>query len=328
MSSRYVILITLLMSAISVTHARSVVLPKPLIIALIEERCSSPDPNPRVNPVLEYDCSDKYDDADGEEQSMGYSLRLWPLIAQDFNQDGIQDLVLEIESSGALGGNVNTNSSVNYLILDKKQKIVRNFEVLLYAPFSENLVEYSVTGRRIEYSAVPNYRSHPEAYDNGELIVPPLTFEVNWVKGIPVSTYYRDHCRLAGIKDKTLLKLARGVTRNVDIDIHNYTQVITEKAKINKLQVTATLEGCDKSTVDYDIQPIAGQQLPVLAEVLTNLIPVAHHSEQLKALLKLDRRSQIKFGDRIPLYDDWVAIVHVDRKNKMPTMRIIIEQSE
>jgi hypothetical protein len=328
MSVRYFILITLLMSTFSVAQAREVVLPKPLIIALIEKHCSSPDPNPRDNSVLEYDCSDKYDDADSDEQSMDYSLRLRPLIAQDFNQDGIQDLALEIESSGPLGGSVTTNSSVNYLILDKNQKIIRSFEVLLYAPFSENLVEYSVAGQRINYSAIPNYRSHPEAYEEGAPIDPPLTFELNWVKGIPVSTYYRDHCRLAGIKDKTLIKLARGVTRSVDIDIHNYTQVIIEKAQINELQVTATLEGCDSSTVSYDIQPIAGQQLPVLADVLTNLIPIAHHDKQLKALLKLDRRLQIKFGDRFPLYDGWVAIVHVDRKNKEPDMRIIIEQSQ
>ncbi len=317
-----------LMAASSITYAAEVKVPKPLIIELVERYCSSPEPNPRVSADLEYYCSDKYDDVDGDEQSMNYSLRLIPLISQDFNKDGIQDLALEVESSGPLGGSVYSNSTLYYLILDKKQKIISNHEVLLYAPFSEHIVEYSVAGSRIKYEAVPNYRSHPEAYNDGALIDPPLEFAIDWIDGLPISSYYRDNCRLAGIKNKALLKLVSGVTRDVDIDMHEYTQVLTEKAQINNLQVTATLEGCDTSNVIYDIEPVAGQQLPVLAEVLTILIPVAHHNKQLKALLQMDRRSQIKFGDRFALYDDWVAIVHVDRKGKMSNMRIIIEQSE
>ena len=324
----YFILCTLWLGFSSGTYAADIKLPKSLIIELVEERCSLPKPNPRVSPNLEYDCSDKYEDADGEEESMNYSLRLLPLMRQDFNKDGIQDVALEIESSGPLGGSVYTNSAIHYLILDNKQKIVKDHEILLYAPFSEHIVEYSVAGSRINYQAVPNYRSHPEAYDDGSPIDPPLEFAVNWVNGLPISTYYRDNCRLAGIKNKTLLKLTRGVTRDIDIDMHEYTQVITEKAQINKLQVTATLEGCDTSKVIYEIKPIASQQLPVLADVLIALIPVVHHDEQLKALLKLDKRSQLKFGQRFLLYDDWIALVQVDRENKAPNMRIIIEQSE
>ncbi|ALF60360.1 hypothetical protein [Psychrobacter urativorans] len=320
---------TLLLGTLGISSgafAAEIKIPKALIIELVEERCSLPKPNPRVRADLEYECSDKYEYADGDEQSMNYSLRLLPLIAQDFNKDGIQDLALEIESSGPLGGSVYTNSAIHYLILDNKQKIVKDHEILLYAPFSEHIVEYSIVGKNINYQAIPNYRSHPEAYEDGSPIDPPLEFAVNWVNGVPISTYYRDNCRLAGIKNKTLLKLTRGVSRDIDIDMHEYTQVITEKAQINKLQVTATLDGCDTSNVIYDIKPIAGQSLPVLADVLTALIPVVHHDGQLKALLKLDKRSQLKFGDRFALYDDWVAMVHVDRKSKMPTMRIIIEQ--
>ncbi|TXD98339.1 hypothetical protein ES754_05280 [Psychrobacter frigidicola] len=322
----YFMLSTLLISTVSVVHAREVVLPKPVIIALIEERCSSPDPNPRVSPVLEYDCSDKYEDGDEDEQSMDYSLRLVPLIAQDFDRNGIRDFALVVESSGPLGGSVTTNSGIHYVLLDKKQKIIKDHEVLLYAPFSEHIVEYSIVGQRIKYEAVPNYRSHPEAYKDGVLLVPALKFEVNWINGNPTSTYYRENCRLAGIKDKPLLKLARGVTRETDIDMHDYTQVITEKAQIRDLQVTATLEGCDYSEVVFNIEPISGQTLPVLTDVLQALIPVTHHHKQLRDLLKLDQKSQIKFGEVLSLNNNWSGRIYIDRKNNSSRLRINLSQ--
>lgn len=322
------VLFTALMIANSVTFAADFQVPKPLIIELVERYCSLADPNPKESTDLDYRCSDKYEDVDSDEQSMGYSLRLIPLLKQDFNKDGIADLAIEIESSGPLGGSVYTNSTIHYFILDKNQQIVRNHEVLLYAPFSEHIVEYHTADQRIYYSAVPNYRSHTDAYQDGDPIDPPLTFEVKWVDGFPVSTYYQDNCRLANIKNKTLLKHARDVTHAVDIDMHQYTQVITEKVQINALKVTATLEGCNSSNILYRIEPVAGQQLPVLAEVLTTLMPIAHHEAQIKVLLDLDSRSQISFGDRLPLYDNWMAIVHVDRKDKTPHILIIIEQNE
>ena len=322
------VLFAALLSAVSTSHARDVILPKSLIVELIEYHCSSPDPNPKTNPVLEYDCSDAYEDADGDEQSMDYSLRLIPLIAQDFNKDGITDIAVEVESSGPLGGSVTTNSALHYLLLDKNKTIINDHQILLYAPFSDNIVEYNVNKSRILYSAIPNFRSNPDSYDNGELIDPPLKFEVNWVNGSPISTYYRDNCRLATIKDKSLLKLEGNVTRFVDIDIHDYTQIITEETTIGNLKISANMQGCNRSTAVYDIIPLPNKPLPVLAEVLTTLIPIAHHDQQLKTLLALDKRSQIKFGERFALDSKWQAIVNVDRSNISPTMSIIFEQSE
>lgn len=107
------ILSALLISAypdafISSAHAADQTMPKPLVIELIESRCSNPDPNPRLgslsNPALEYDCSEKYEDIDAEgnksEQSMDYRLCLHSLFAADFNQDGSQNLAVEVESVG------------------------------------------------------------------------------------------------------------------------------------------------------------------------------------------------------------------------------------
>lgn len=305
-----------------------VVLPKWLIVELVEKRCSSPEPNPKVSPDLEYDCSDKYEDADGEEQSMGYSLRLLPLIKEDFNRDGVEDIALEVESMGPLGGSVYSNSTIYYLLLNKNKSIINEHEILLYAPFSEHIVEYEVKGKQIYYSAVPNYRSHPEAYEDGELLEPSLEFTVNWEKGSPVSSYYQDNCRLSRIKDKSLLDLSLGGTSHKDIDMHEYTQVITESIQANGLSIEATLSECDLSSVSYNINPQQGKSLPVFSEVLKTLIPLAHHTKQLKTLQSLEKRSSLKFAEIIPLYSGWQAIVRVNRKDKIPNMYIIIEQTE
>ena len=82
------------------------------------------------------------------------------------------------------------------------------------------------------------------------------------------------------------------------------------------------------SLVYYDIAPQDGQTLPVLSEVLATLIPVAQHTQQLKALQNLERRSELKFGESLSLSKRWQAIVHVDRKDKPPSIRIILEQTE
>ena len=308
--------------------ANNIVLPKWLIVELVERYCSSPAPNPKVSHALEYRCSDKYEDADGEEQSMNYSLLLSPLIKEDFNHDGIEDIALEVASMGPLGGSASTNNTVYYFLLNQNKSIINEHEILLYAPFSEHIVNYEVKGKQIHYSAVPNFRSHPEAYEDGELLEPSLDFTLNWEKGGPISSYYRDNCRLSRIKDKSLLDLSLGGTSHKDIDIHDYTQVVTESIKTNGLNIQANLSGCDLSSVSYDIQPQKGKSLPVFSEVLKTLIPVAHHTKQLKTLQTLEKRSSLKFSELIPLYSGWQAIVHVDREEKVPNIRIIIEQTE
>ena len=336
--SRYLgVLLLLLIMPLSLAEASTkaasnktnkVVLPKNLIVDLLKKHCSSPKPNPKASPALEYRCSDTYEDADGEEESMNYSLRLLPLIKEDFNRDGIEDIALEVESMGPLGGSVYSNSAIHYLLLDKNKNIITEHEILLYAPFSEHIVDYEVKGKQIYYSAVPNFRSHPEAYEDGELLEPALEFTLNWEKGGPVSSVYRDNCRLSRIKDKSLLDLSLGGTSQKDIDIHDYTQVITESIQINGLNIQATLSGCDLSSVSYYVKPQEGKSLPVFSEVLKTLIPVAHHTKQLKTLQSLEKRSSLKFAEEISLYSGWQAIVHVDREDKTPHILIVIEQTE
>lgn len=322
------IVFTVLMSVSSVTFAADFQIPKPVRIQLVEEHCSLPKPNPRVSADLEYDCSDKYEDSDGKEQSMNYSLRLLPLIKEDFNKDGIQDIAVEVESMGPLGGSVFTNSAVHYLLLDTQKRIIGEHLILLYAPFSDHIVEYKTRDKQIDYSAIPNYRSNTEAYDDGELIEPAIDFSVYWVGSTPVSSYYRDNCALATNTNKQVFKKSSASERFETIDIHDYTQVVEENIKIADMQVSATLKGCDTMDVSLNIMPLKGHTLPVLAEVLKALIAVAYNDEPFNSLLELDKQSLIVFGKVMALEDNGSGQIHINRSGKTPTIVINLSRDQ
>lgn len=324
-------LFTLFMLPISTVlsaHATDIVLPQSLVIDLVEQHCSYPKPGPRVGLGLEYDCEDKDNDTDSTDPSMKYSLRLLPLIEQDFNQDGIKDIALEVESSGPLGGSATTNSAIHYLILDKANRVTKDHQILLYAPFSEHIVEYEVDSNRIHYTAAPNYRSHPEAYDNGKLIEPTIEFDINWVDGIPISTFYRDNCQLFKETDKQIFTIARGVERTATIDIHDYTKIVEEALQIKNMQVSAELYGCDAKRLSFMIQPSAGHSLPVLADILQTLISVTSQHEPLRELLKLDQQSKIVFGEVMSLSNNWSGQVHIERGFEKNNVIINLSQKE
>ncbi len=330
-----VMLFPLLMSTFSVAHATNAVdstdniaLPKWLIVELIERQCSLPEPNPRVSAELEYDCSEKYQDSDGEEQSMNYSMRLIPLFRDDFNKDGIEDIVVEVESIGPLGGSVYSNSAIYYLLLNSNRSIMAEYEVLLYAPFSEHVVEYQLADKQLYYSAIPNFRSHPEAYNEGELIEPSIEFKIDWSDGVPVSSYYKDNCRLANNKNKKIFTAASSVERSKQIDIHDYTQIIEEKVQLNDLLVSSEMNGCNERKVSFYIAPRAGKTLPVLREVIQSLLKQTYYNKQLSELLKLDKQSQLVFGEVMTLDDNWSGLIHINRDNNESSMQINLYQEE
>lgn len=323
------ILITALSSNANATANKEVILPKWLIIDLIEKHCSSPVPNPRVSAELEYDCSEKYEDAEDKALSMDYSLRLLPLFKDDFNQDGIEDIALEVESMGPLGGSVFTNSSVNYLILNNNKSIAREYEILLYAPFSEHIVEYKTAGKQIHYSAIPNYRAHPEAYEDGELIEPSIDFEIEWSNGVPVSSYYKANCKLADNKiNKQIFTTANTVERTTQIDIHEYTQIIEEKTQMGNLEVTSEMSGCNERMISFYIKASSDKALPVLSEVIQALLNQTHYNKQLSDLLDLDKQSKLVFGDVRTLDDNWSGQIHINREKTNASIQINLYQGE
>lgn len=161
-------------------------IPKTIINNLVLEYCGFPTPNPKATTVkatsaLAFSCFDEKPSS--KSATPDYQIAIHPLIAQDFNNDGNLDLAVELESAGALGGNVHSNSTIYYFILDKNQRVKTSFEVLLYAPFSEEYIEYDLSKQGIEYRAIPNFRVYPEAFEDGELIAPETHFRMQWKNG-------------------------------------------------------------------------------------------------------------------------------------------------
>ena len=316
-----------LTSNMAMAHDNEHILPPKLIDDLVETYCPIAATSVKESSALSYRC---YEDTDANtEYVLDYSIDFIPLIFTDFNKDGNVDLALEIRSSGPLGGSAYTTSSIHYLLLDGEQQLIRDHQVLLYAPFSKHIVSYQVEDEQINYQAEPNFRASPEAYDDsGELLVAPLDFVVNWVGGAPISTEYQHNCQLAKATDKRIFTANIGVTRYRDIGMHDYLQEITEETQLNQFMISATMSGCDNRKVSFFIKPTTGQSLPVLADVVQQLIPISNYARQLNMLLRLDRQSQLRFNERIPLSDQWSALVRVERSSKVPSITIDLIEGE
>lgn len=153
-------------------------IPKSVVTNLVEEFCSFPNPNPKTATKLEFACFEQLPTT--KDARADYYIKLIPLFARDFNQDGYRDWVIDVTSEGPLGGSVHSHSTIQYLLLGRNQQIKDSFEVLLYAPFSEEIIEYELSAKGLEFRAIPNFRSHPEAFEDGELLVPERQFRIEW----------------------------------------------------------------------------------------------------------------------------------------------------
>lgn len=323
MTLRCALLLILLINSFSCCAAAAIMLPQSLIIETIETSCDQPSPDPRVSPVLNYACSYPYQDQEGDEHSMNYSVQLIPLIEEDFNQDGIKDIALEVRSAGPLGGSVYTNSAIYYELLDRDEQMIYQHEILLYAPFSEDIIDYEVKGNKIYYSAVPNYRSNYEAYDdNGNLIESPTAFEVAWFGGKPMSVYHQDDCLLSEADSGQIFKK----NSFESIDSYRYKHIRLEEAQINNFRVIAKSDACDVRTLSLYIEPIADKSLPILAEVLQSLAPVVYQSKPLEMLMSLERKSEIVFDEVMRLDSHWSGQIRIDRASANTNMTIDLYQ--
>lgn len=165
--------------ASATTHSpKAPKIPKSIVTNLVEEFCSFPKPNPKTATTLDFACFEQLPRT--KVARPDYHIRLIPLFARDFNQDGYHDWAVNVVSEGPLGGSVHSHSTIQYLLLGRNQQIKDSFEVLLYAPFSDEVIDYELSAKGLEFRAIPNFRSHPEAFEDGELIVPERYFRIEW----------------------------------------------------------------------------------------------------------------------------------------------------
>jgi hypothetical protein len=108
--------------------------------------------------------------------------------------------------------------------------------------------------------------------------------------------------------------------------MHDYTQIVEEELQIDNMQVFAKFYGCDTKRLSFTIQSNAGHHLPVLADILNTLIPVASQPKPLKELLQLDQQSKIVFGEVMSLSNNWSSQVNIERG--FENARVVINLSQ
>ena len=169
-----------------------------------------------------------------------YEVSFYILTQEDFNKDGVTDYIAGRISEGMLGGNVNSNSSILYLIMGQDHQILQRHEVLTYAPFSYNILEdESYKNGKLKARATQNFRTYmPE--DGEELQSTDLSFV--YKDGNVYEESYLTDCALAKWKNKQLFT---GSEVKRTIEMHNYTELVYEKYVSKEFEVSAEYSGCD-----------------------------------------------------------------------------------
>ncbi|WP_343681276.1 hypothetical protein [Chryseobacterium arthrosphaerae] len=176
-----------------------------------------------------------------------YTVSFQKIASDDFNNDGITDYIVERDSEGMLGGNANTNSEVMYIIMGKNSTISEKHEILMYAPFSYNILDgISYEGGKLKASAVQNYRAYSVPEDS--LQSAQLSFV--YKDGNVYEESYLTGCELGKWKNKKIFKSASEHYRS--IDRHNYTETVNEKYHSDGFEASAELSGCDNMNVVFE----------------------------------------------------------------------------
>lgn len=177
-----------------------------------------------------------------------YSVSFQKIGEGDFNNDHITDFVVKRVSEGMLGGNVNTEAGVYFVIMDAK-KIREKHEICLYAPFSYNIVDIeSFANNQLKAVATQNKRVY---YESEDVESTPLVFE--YKNGNVYEKSYLMDCSLAKWKNKKIFRLNPS-HRFKSIDMHNYTETVTEKYTDSERKIEVELSGCDNLNATFNIQ--------------------------------------------------------------------------
>lgn len=170
-----------------------------------------------------------------------YEVSYSKLVEEDLNRDGLTDYILTRDSEGMLGGNANTNSSILYLIMGPENQIVQRHKILIYAPFSYNILDdIHYKKGKLKATATQNFRTYmPE--EGSELQSTSLSFVFK--NGNVFEESYLSGCELAKWENKQFFNQNSEVTRT--IEIHNYTEEVHENFSTREFDFSAIFSGCD-----------------------------------------------------------------------------------
>lgn len=241
---RSTLIIVLLLCMLSVAKAQDTPEEKAFVKSLVEAEYGG-DMQAVSNINLE---EIPYSVSLGDEMDK-YSVYFHIIAHEDLNDDGIDDYLIYRMSEGMLGGNANTNSQYIYYIMSDDREIYRAYEILGYAPFSYNIVEEAkYNNKRFIIDIRQNFRTY---YNNGEeLETAGLSFI--YKDGNLYEESYLSGCEMAKMSDKRIFRTElEGVERELNIDMHNYTETSLEKYASEEMTLNAWLSGCDNLTLGF-----------------------------------------------------------------------------
>jgi hypothetical protein len=208
------------------------------------------------------------------------------LASDDLNNDDITDYVV-IKSSDGMAG-----SYFVFVIMKDKVNIKKTHEVLEYAPFSyNNLDQTEYKAKKIKAIAMKN----PRAYNNNEETYESVNLTFEYRNDNLYEDSYLSKCKLAKLESKTIFNPIPNISRRErSIDIHNYTETISETYQTKDTLIHADLSGCDNPKFEFDITiPVKKNQINEVnffkkktVSVLTFLANKTQFSDEINPIIE------------------------------------------
>ncbi|MBW1654677.1 hypothetical protein [Flavobacterium quisquiliarum] len=253
------------------------------------------------------------------------------LAKDDFNNDGITDYVVS-ESSDSMAG-----SRFVFVIMKDKRNIEEQHDVLEYAPFSyNNLDETKYNSKKITTVATKNWRTYDVTEDeNNES----ANLVFSYQNGNLYEESYLTKCKLAKLESKTIFNSIPNISRRErSIDIHNYTETISETYKVKDTLIHADLSGCDNPLFEFEFTiPVAKEQLSnpdffkhQVVSALTFLAKNTQFSNDINPIIAYYEENEITEEqttiDHNLLFNVFARKEDYNRKKKTFSIRINIER--
>ncbi len=183
-------------------------------------------------------------DEAGSGSTKYYSI----LAAEDLNNDDIKDYIVTKSSDGMAG------SYFMFVIMKDKSNIKETHEVLEYAPFSyNNLEKTEYKAKKIKTTAWKNPRAY-SSYSVEKDANDSINLVFSYRNGNLYEDSYLSKCKLAKLESKTIFNDIPNISRRErSIDIHNYTETISETYLTKDTLINADLSGCDNPKFEFGI---------------------------------------------------------------------------
>ncbi|MBE8726797.1 hypothetical protein [Flavobacterium hungaricum] len=251
---------------------------------------------------------------DGDPYSVSYDI----IKEQDFNNDGIVDYVLNVDSTGMLGGNANTNQTFVYYIMQDVIIYQETHTILGYAPFSYNIIDDAVfDGDKFKVKITQNFRT----YMNDNLKSASLSFV--YKDGNLYEESYLSDCLLAQLDSKTIFHHIPEVTKRVrDIEWHNYTETISEIYQKGDTLIHAELEGCDNLLLTFDTEYKVDKTKLKNAAFRKNTALKLLHFLSAQTQFSVEINEVIEYFEENPITDKYIESV------EGYGFRILIQQND